>query len=99
MANIEMFIKEKEMIAAQVPSARKSLGEFKPVMIYLVGPNKTKRTEVLAMANQHNVDGNRTYERGWTFQTREEAVKFAEGIKQFRIEECVARAKKYGFDI
>lgn len=80
-----------------VPSARKSLGEYKPILSRNEGV--LVRTEVLARAASRNIDGNKTFARGLVFKTREEAVAFAQEIKQARINDCLRRAERCGIII
>ena len=90
--------RELDAHRAATPSARKSLGEYKPLLVR-TGVPAGLRTEVLARAEPRNIDGNRTYARGRVFPTRAEAIAYAAEIKQTRIDECLSRAKKSGIDV
>lgn len=86
--------RELDALKLLTPSARKSLGEYKPLLMRKEGA--LRWTEVLARAAARNVDGNKTFARGTVFKTREEAIAYAEEIKQVRIYDCLRRAKLYG---
>lgn len=82
-----------------VASARKSFNEYKPILTWV--QNGKKRTEVLAPAVRVDEFGrfHQTFARGVIFTDRQEAIRYAEDTKQVRIDDCFARAKKYGYDI
>lgn len=80
-----------------VPSARKSAGEYKPLLTRREG--SLVRTEIIDQAAQRNCDGNRTYSRGSCFRTREEAIFRAAEVKEFRIAECFVRASRHNVEI
>jgi hypothetical protein len=85
------------------PSARKSYGEFKPIIIHDGG-----RTEVLGrkvrpliwvpgQAGMHPLPGGPTHNvRGKTFSTREAAVAFAERTIARRLDARAQWEAKYG---
>lgn len=85
--------REFEALKLLVPSARKSLGEYKPLLTRREG--SLVRTEVLAKARARNLDGNKTYARGTVFATRKDAIAYAEETKLARIDDCLLRAQKY----
>lgn len=89
--------RELDAHRATTPSARKSLREYKPLLVRKEGC--LVRTEVLARAEPRNIDGNKTYARGLVFPTRAEAIAYAAEIKQTRIDDCLSRAKKFGIDV
>lgn len=89
--------RELDALKLSSASARKSLGEYKPLLERKEGA--LLRTEILARAAARNIDGNKTFARGVVFKTREEAIAYAEEIKQVRINDCLRRARKYGIDI
>lgn len=84
-------------MTAVTASARKSLGEFKPIIVY---PNG--KTEVCEQsperANQHTkygvIKGNRMA-RGTTYKTREEAIAAAQAVIDARRDEAIARREHY----
>lgn len=86
----QLFEQELAAHRATEPSARKSLGEYKPILQRREG--SLVRTEVLARASYPG----HKFARGLMFATREEAVAYAEEVRQQRIDDCIARAKKHG---
>ena len=86
----QLFEKELSAHRETEPSARKSLGEYKPILQRREG--RLIRTEVLARAS---CPGNK-FARGLVFKTRDEAVAYAAEVKQQRIDDCIARATRQG---
>ena len=85
------------MKTAAVASARKSLGEFKPVIVYPTG-----KTEVCEQSpdrfTRHTKQGiipRNRMARGNTYATREEAIAAAQEIIDIRREHALDRLTKY----
>lgn len=72
------------------PSARKSYGSYKPILVYKRIPGcNTANTEVLG---REFADGRMA--RGTVFSDRNEAIAFAENCKQGRIKEFQEKLNK-----
>ncbi len=93
------FQSELDDLLGLVAAARKSFNEYKPILTWV--QNGQKRTEVLGRAVKVDELGNfhQTFARGVIFTDRQEAIRYAEVTKQVRIDDCLARAKKHGFEI
>lgn len=89
--------KHLDALYALEPSARKSLGKYKPIMKHI--ERGLVRTEVLERAAAFNIDGNRTYARGRVFDTREEAIACAAEIKQQRIDDHIQTCARRGIQL
>jgi hypothetical protein len=85
------------MMASVKASARKSLGEYKPLIVYPNGKTEVceqspERATVHTKAGV--IRGNRMA-RGTTYNTRDEAITAAQTVINNRREEALARAAKF----
>lgn len=69
-----------------VPSARKSYGKFKPILVISIPGSSIKQTEVVGRSEfKHS--------RGTIFDTKIEAIEYAQNVINKRIEYCLSQIK------
>lgn len=90
------FQRELDALRLVSASARKSFTEYKPILVH-----PSNRTEVLgrAVVVDELKNFHQTFSRGTIFNNREDAVAYAEATKQLRINDVIARAARYGFEL
>lgn len=78
-------------------SARKSLGEYKPLIVYPSGSTEVceKSPERQDRYTKHGVIKGNKKARGTTYPTKEEAVAAAQRVIDLRLEDAYARKAKF----